>query len=336
MSAVAKHHSRSPDYFSWFFAPAPVWKKLYLMVMNERETFLMYPNASYEWWLRHDNWTVSELASKPKPMLRWKTQSFMERADIRYDEIGLLDELEFHYLRKRRNRTKMQALQVAKHHFLKTFELTSADTSMLWGLFMEHPTWVHNTRTERFSDCDKVIQRRWGKLLQTQRNTEWLDMAGARLVIIQKLTRKLGLPELWNANDKTISPASMGKAEKWVEENQKQIRLAFGSKRTVKTLLSGWAGHKLKVEKRIRKIERNAEYPPISCSMGEFVDAMGSRMYEYENMYGPRVLRENVRAFLRKVHTKRGNENATAGLDESIRTIQSLPWHLLRNPGIST
>ena len=70
--------------------------------------------------------------------------------------------------------------------------------------------------------------------------------------------------------------------------------------------------------------------------MGEFVDAMGARMYEYENMYGPRVLRENVRAFLRKVHTKRGNANATAGLDESIRTIQSLPWHLLRNPGIST
>ena len=149
MAAVALHHSRSPDYFSWFFAPAPVWKKLYLMVMNERETFLMYPKASYEWWLRHDNWTVSELASKPKPMLRWKTQSFMERLDIQYEDIRLLDELEFHYLRKRRNRTKMQGLQVAKHHFLKTFDLTSADTSMLWELFTEHPAWVHNTQTER-------------------------------------------------------------------------------------------------------------------------------------------------------------------------------------------
>ena len=45
----------------------------------------------------------------------------------------------------------------------------------------------------------------------------------------------------------------MGKAEKWVEENQKQVQLAFGSKRrciSVKTLLSGWAGHKLKAGTR--------------------------------------------------------------------------------------
>ena len=122
--------------------------------------------------------------------------------------------------------------------------------------------------------------------MQTQRNTEWLDMAAARLVIIQKLTRKLGLPELWDANGKTIHPVAFSRAEKWVEENQKQIRLAFGSKRTVKTLLSGWAGHKLKVEKRIRKIE-NVPYPPISCPVGEFVDA--PRMPEYTNLYGAAV-----------------------------------------------
>jgi len=96
-------------------------------------------------------------------------------------------------------------------------------------LFTEHPAWVHNTQTERFSDCGKVIQRRWGKLLQTQRNTEWLDMAGARLVIIKKLTRKLGLPELWNANGKTISPASMGKAEKWIVENQSRSASRLGA-----------------------------------------------------------------------------------------------------------
>ena len=224
MGAVAKHHSRSPDYFSWFFEPSPVWRKLYLMVMNERETFLMYPKASYEWWLRHDNWTVSELTSKPKPMLRWKTQTFMERAEILYEDIGLLDELEYHYLRKRRNRTKMQVLQVSKYHFHKTFDLADADIPVMWKLFTEHQAWVHNTQMERFSDCENVIQRRWGKLLQTQRNTEWLDMAAARLVIIQKLTRRLGLPELWNANGKTINPEAFGKAEKWVELNQKQIR----------------------------------------------------------------------------------------------------------------
>ena len=305
------------------------------MVMNERETFLMYPKASYEWWLRHDNWTVSEIASKPKPMLRWKTQNFVERPDIQYNEIALVEEVEYYYLDKRRNRTKMQGLQVKKHVFQKTFVCNGTPRDeTLWKLFTEHGAWVHNTQTERFSDCDKVIQRRWGKLLQTQRNTEWLDMAAARLVIIKKLTRKLGLTELWNANGKTIGQAEFYKAEKWVEANRKQVRLAFGSQRTVKDLLKAWAGHKLKVEKRISKTEN--VYPSVHCTMGEFVDAMGTRMYEYENMYGPRVLRENVRAFLRKVHTKRGDENATAGLDESIRTIQSLPWHLLRNPGIST
>jgi hypothetical protein len=70
--------------------------------------------------------------------------------------------------------------------------------------------------------------------------------------------------------------------------------------------------------------------------MGEFVDAMGARMSEYENLYGSRVLRKNVRSFLRKVHTEWRESNASVRVDESVRTIESFPWNLLRNPGIST
>ena len=45
------------------FKPEPVWETLYLMVMNERETYLRYPHKSFRYWLRHDNWTISSIKS---------------------------------------------------------------------------------------------------------------------------------------------------------------------------------------------------------------------------------------------------------------------------------
>ena len=80
MAAVVKHHSVDiKKYFDWLYEPAPVWRKLYLMQMNERETFLRFPKQSFEWWLRHDNWTVSTKLSRPKPMLEWNNVVFRER-----------------------------------------------------------------------------------------------------------------------------------------------------------------------------------------------------------------------------------------------------------------
>ena len=44
MQAVVQHHSVNiKKYFDWLYEPEPVWRQLYLMVMNERETFLRYP-----------------------------------------------------------------------------------------------------------------------------------------------------------------------------------------------------------------------------------------------------------------------------------------------------
>ena len=82
MAAVVKHHS---------VEPAPVWRKLYLMQMNERETFLRFPKQSFEWWLRHDNWTVSTKLSRPKPMLEWDNVVFRERCTTKYADIPVLD-----------------------------------------------------------------------------------------------------------------------------------------------------------------------------------------------------------------------------------------------------
>ena len=81
-------------------------------------------------------------------------------------------------------------------------------------------------------------------------------MTATRLVIIQKLTAKLGLAELWNSNGKTISPGVFDRATKFIEANKENIRLAFGFEPTLKTILLSWGGHKLSIHLRIRKREK--------------------------------------------------------------------------------
>ena len=116
-----------------------------------------------------------------------------------------------------------------------------SEETELWELYCEHPDWVANTTLERFEDLEDVIAKRFGQLWQTQRNTEWVDMAAARLVMIRKITRKLGIAELWNANGTKISPGAFKKAEDFVKKNEEQAILAFGMRQpTVKKLLHSW------------------------------------------------------------------------------------------------
>ena len=253
MQAVAKHHSTViKDYFSYLFKPEPLWRKLYLMVMNERETYLRYPMESFRYWLRHDNWIVSSLQSKPKAMIQWSSCVFRDRT-LEYSDIPLLGELEYTFLSKRRRKTALQALQVKKYECISLFTNCSEQQ---WKLYISHPSWVANTILERFGELDCVLKRRMGRLIQTQTNKEWTDMLGARLVIVRKLTALLGLTELWNSHGKLIGPQAYSKAERFVENNQDKVKLAFGAHKTVKTILNSWAGHRLTVHTRIRKKTR--------------------------------------------------------------------------------
>ena len=68
-------------------------------------------------------------------------------------------------------------------------------------------------------------------------------MSAARLVLIRKITRKLGISELWNANCAKINSRAFRKAAKFVTANEEQVVLAFGIKQpTVKKLLHSWGG----------------------------------------------------------------------------------------------
>ena len=72
MEAVVKYHCvKFDNYWEWHFEPEPVWRKLYLMVMNERETYLRYPRRSFEYWLRHDNWNISAIRPIRRPGRFW-------------------------------------------------------------------------------------------------------------------------------------------------------------------------------------------------------------------------------------------------------------------------
>ena len=122
----------------------------------------------------------------------------------------------------------------------------------LWALFNEHKGWIAHTLIERFESFDDVVTKRFGLLWQTQRSSEWLDMTAAKLIIVRKITKQLGLTELWNGNGAIISPNNYSNAVSFVESNKEQIQLAFMRADTVKAILLHWGGHKLKVSKRVR------------------------------------------------------------------------------------
>ena len=255
MKAVVQHHSKTLcSYFEYLFEPEPMWRRLYLMVMNERETFLHYPKASFEWWLKHDGWTITEKPRRPKPLLTWQRSIFKEPTKICYEEITDISEREFLYIEKRNNRTAVQTLQADKFRFKRVFSTAvSAEVlATIWKIFNEHKGWVTNVSIERFETFDDVVSKRFGKLWQTQRSSEWLDMTAAKFVIVNKLAGKLGIAQFWAADGTIVSPGAYNKAVKFVEANKEQIHLAFGRPDTVKAILLSWGGYKLKVEQRAR------------------------------------------------------------------------------------
>ena len=338
MQAVVQHHSVNiKKYFDWLFEPEPVWRQLYLMCMNERETFLRYPRKSFEWWLRHDHWTVTTMQSRPKPMIKWQHCEFRETSDVLYHEIRSLDFMEYQWLVDRRQLTSDDALAVKKYRFLETFDVHDPEAALLcWDLYCNHPGWVANTTIERFGSLESVIKRRFGKLWQTQNSTEWVDMSAARLVLMRKLIGKLGITELWNADKKMISPGAFRKAEGFLEKNTEQATLAFGMVQpTVKKLLNSWGGHCLKIHTRIRKRDRDDVPIPVpECSLDEFVEYMEKRslLAQFQQMHGARLLKKNIRPYLRGLRRVWKASHPSRRLDESIRQIESPPWHLLRHP----
>ena len=334
MEAVVKYHGERPGRLcDWVYEPDPVWRKLYLMVMNERETYLRYPRRSFEYWLRHDNWNISAMQTKPKKMLEWNNCPIRDLVETPYEDIPLLGDLQFEWLRKRRNLTGSQELQIKKHKFLQTFK-----DENLWNLYCTHPKWVANTLIERFGNFDDVVARRYGKLVCTQKNTEWVDMTAARLVIIQKLTAKLGLTELWNSNGKIISPGVFDRATKFIEENKENIRLAFGFEPTLKTILLSWGGHKLSVHLRIRKREQeNGPFPDKHCSVATFVSFMEKTkrdIGEFRRLHNGRLWKKDIRPFLCRLHKAWREKNPSRRVDVSVRKIESPPWNELRYPGV--
>ena len=338
MQAVVQHHSVNiKKYFDWLFEPEPVWRQLYLMCMNERETFLRYPKKSFEWWLKHDNWTISTLQSKPKPMINWQVHEFREPQDVSYHEIRTLGFMEYQWLVDRRQLTSDDALAVKKYRFLETFALVPGSEEICWSLYCDHKTWCTNTITERFGSLESVIGSRFGRLWQTQNSDEWLDMAAARLVLVQKLCRKLGVIELWNANGSLISPSAFRKAEDFLAQNTEQATLAFGMQQpTVKKLLNSWGGHCLKIHTRVRKRDRqDVPFPLPECSVDEFTEFMAAHegaFLSFRQLHGPRVLKKDIRPYLRRLRGVWKADNPSRRLDESIRQIESPPWHLLRHP----
>ena len=333
MQTVVKHHSVTiKNYFDWMFAPEPVWRKLYMRVMNEREVFLRYPRESFKWWLRHDNWTTSRIQLRPKPVVQWAHQAFESRNEVAFESIKRISDDVYTYLSRRRNLSPAETQQIKRYRFSKTFIL---QTEGLWDLYTEHPGWVCNAVLERFGELENVIKRRFNLLLLTQKPSEWVDTTAGKLVFIRKLTKTLGLTELWASDNRTISPNCFWNATEFVEVNKKAIKLAFGLKNiSLKSILHSWGGYRLTILKRIRK--KHGTVPRAHNPPTRHVEPVESTVNTTVEVQSPVLQRPDVRPLLLKVHNAEKDSNAPTRNDFSIRQIKSFPWHLLRNPEVST
>ena len=162
-------------------------------------------------------------------------------------------------------------------------------------------------------------------------------MSAARLVLIRKITSKLGITELWNAGagDTKITAGAFRKAEAFVNANEEQAVLAFGIKGpTVKKLLNSWGGHILKVHARIRRrVKQDVPLPSIDCSVAEFIQYLEhSKLEQFMQLHGTRLLKQDIRSHMREMHRVWKVNHPSIRVDDSIREVQSPPWHLLRHP----
>ena len=330
MHAVVRHHNAKMNIFDWMFQPEPGWKQMYLRCMNERECYLKYPQRAFEWWLEHDHWNISRIQTRPRPVIHWETTQFSYKT-LCYSDIELLDHEAYEYLNRRRNLTEIELMQVKKYRFLQTFTEPSQE---LWTVYSEHPAWVGNALLERFGTLDSIIKRRFGLLVPTQTSNSWLDMTAAKLVIVRKIARKLRIEHLWDANESALSPTCYNRAFDWVERNHRQIRLAFGLKHvSLKNVLFSWSGIEFKTVKRIRrKVYPDAPFPSPDCSVEKFTATMEKYLPQYKLLYGDRMLKKNTRAFLRKMHREFKAIHTPVVHDESLRTIKSPAWNVLRHP----
>ena len=265
-------------------------------------------------------------------MIQWQNCTFREHQSTGFHDIPLLWDVEYNYLRNQRKKTTMQALQVKKYQCMELFTVCDEPT---WKLYLEHPSWIANTILERFGDLDCVLKRRFNKLIQTQNNSEWTDMLGARLIIIQKLTTLLGLTELWNANGKLVGPNGYRKAERFVQQNWEQVRLAFGSTKSVKTILHSWGGHILVIHTRIRKRKTKDVGPKLASTVKTFLEFLGSVRHT-TNVLSGRLFKTHVRSILRHLHMLWRTDNPATRLDVSIFKIKSPPWNTIRHPKFLT
>ena len=160
-------------------------------------------------------------------------------------------------------------------------------------------------------------------------------MLGARLVIIQKLTRLLGLTELWSAHGKLIGPNAYTKAERFVQQNWEQVRLAYGSNKSVKTIINSWGGHRMVIHTRIRKRKTNNVGPKLACAVETFLELLGSIRVPTDVLVA-RMHKTDIRAILRHVHMLWRTVNPSTRLDVSVFKIKSPPWNTIRHPELLT
>ena len=118
--------------------------------------------------------------------------------------------------------------------------------------------------------------------------------------------------------------------------NAKQAMLAFGMHApTVKKILLSWGGHCLKIHTRVRKRDReNVPIPVPDCPVAEFIEYMEGRslLVQFRQVYGPRMLKKDIRHYLRGLRRVWKANHPSVRVDESVRQLESPPWNLLRHP----
>ena len=334
---VAQHWGQSLG--SVRYEPSPMWREIYLLLANERETFLHYPLASYHWWLRHDGFEIV-YDKRRRPKLDWSSIKIPKLEKVKYEDIRHINEFEYEA------HTGRRTLEILKYEFRNfVFSMNPSDEAAMWDFYIKHRGQVRNVHYEKFTELWDLVEETYAyKSHLSQEPGEWAKMLPCKLHVIKELASTLQLPEnsFWMNDKAEIHIEQWESARSYVSANEQQICATWKIQRPqtkdwvatlLKMILRQWGNYTIKTVSR--RVDRVRQACPLSprYTLAEFQTLLHSNLTIKKSFYKsyPQnlLVAKHVKAFVSSFRKKWKSDHPPLKVPRSTRKLLTAPWQNL-------
>ena len=319
------------------YEPSPMWREIYLLLANERETFLHYPLASYHWWLRHDGYEIT-FDQRRRPKVNWSLIETKKAVVLKYEDIRHISQFEYE------THTGPRTPEILKYEFRNfAFRMTPEEEPDIWEFYINNRGQVRNVRYEKFADIQELVFQTYdSKSPLSQETGEWAKMLPCKLHIIKELATAFGLDCFWNNDKAEITYAQWERARSYVSANEQTICVTWKVQRPktkdwiatlLKMCLSRWGNYKLKTKSR--RVDRVRPVCPLSprYTLAEWTVLLDSnstiKKKFYESYPQNLLVAKNVKAFVSSFRKNWKRENPPLKVPKTTRELLTGPYKQL-------